>query len=78
LEDAAPQFLWGASKTVDRTDGIMHQLVNALRAAVGEFSLRQRPNASVRFVLRRVGRKVHEVQAWMPAQELCQGSTVVR
>lgn len=78
MEDAAPQFLWGASKTVDRTDDIVHQLVNVQRAAVGEFALRQRPNAFVGIELGRVGREVLDVQAWMPAQELCQGSTVVR
>jgi hypothetical protein len=78
LEDAAPQFLWGVSKPVDRTDDILHQLVHVQRAAVGEFAFRQRPHALIGIELGRVSREVLEVQAWMPAQELGQRSTVVR
>ena len=77
MENAAPQFLWRGSKPVDRTDDIAHQLVHVERAAVGEFAFRQRPHAFIGIEFGRVSRKVLDVQAWVPTQELCQRSTVV-
>ena len=78
MEDAAPQFLGRGSKPVDRTDDIVHQFVNVERAAVGEFSFSQGPHAFIGIELGSVSRKVLDVQAWMPTQELCQRFTVVR
>lgn len=77
LEDAAPQFLGGGSQPVDRTDDIVHQLVDVEWAAVGELAFRQRPHAFIGIELGCVSRKVFEVQAGMPTEELGQRSTVV-
>lgn len=78
MEDAAAQFLGGGSDPVDRTDDIVHQFVHVERAAVGEFSFRQRPDAFIGIELGSVSRKVLDVQAGMPTQELGQRCTVVR
>jgi len=34
LEDAAAQFLWGGSNSVDRTDDGVHQMVHIERTAI--------------------------------------------
>ena len=78
MEDAAAQFVWRGSNPVDRTDDVVHQLVDLDRAAVGEFSLGQRPNTFIGIELWSVRGKVLDVQARVPAQELSQRSTVVR
>jgi len=36
LQDAAPQFRWRTSDTINRTDDVFHQLIDIL-AAIGEF-----------------------------------------
>ncbi len=48
------------------------------RAAVGEVAFCQRPNAFIGIELWSVRGKVLDVQARVPAQELCQRSAVVR
>ena len=78
MENAAPQFLGRGSKPIDRTNDIVHQLVHVERAAVGELAFGQRPHAFIGIELWSVSGKVLDVQAWMPTQELCQRSTVVR
>ena len=78
MENAAPQFLGRGSKPVDRSDDIVHQLVHVERGAVGELAFGQRPDAFIGIEFGRVSRKVLDVQAWMPTQELCQRSTVMR
>ena len=73
-----PRSFSGEVRTrVDRTDDGVHQLVHVERAAVGEFSFRQRPNAFVGIELGSVSGKVLDVQARMPAQELGQRWAVV-
>ena len=44
---------------------VFHQFIYVPGAAVGEFLLRQRPNALIGIEFRRVGRKVFDVQAAM-------------
>jgi hypothetical protein len=39
LQDAAPQFRWRISDTINRTDDVFHQLIDILGAAIGEFPL---------------------------------------
>lgn len=78
LEDAAAQFVWGGSNLVDRVDDLVHQLVPVERAAVGEFSLGQRPNAFVGVEFRGVSRKVLDLEARVPTQEPLQRCAVVR
>ncbi len=78
MEDAASQFLGRASNPVDRMDDIVHQFINVERAGVGELTFCQRPHAFIGIELGRVSGKVLDVQAWMPTQELCQRSTVMR
>ena len=77
MEDAAAQFLGRGSKPVDGTEDIVDQFVNIEWAAVGELAFGQRPHALIGIEFWRVSRKVLDVQAWMPTQELCQRSTVV-
>jgi hypothetical protein len=77
LEDAAAQFLWGGSNSVDRTDDGVHQMVHVERAAVGEFSFGERPDTFIGIELRSVSRKVLDVQAPVPAEELPERYPVV-
>jgi hypothetical protein len=72
LEDAAPQFCGRGSNPVDGKDHIVHQFIGTERTAVGEFSFSQRPHALIGIELRSVSRKVLDVQARVPTQELAQ------
>jgi hypothetical protein len=38
LQDATTQFRWRISDTVNRTDDVFHQLINAPGAAISEFA----------------------------------------
>ena len=77
LEDAATQFIWRGSNPVDGTDDVAHQLVRVERAAVGEVPLGQGPNAFIRIELRRVSRKVFDVQARVTTEQLPERFAVV-
>jgi hypothetical protein len=77
LEDAAPQLFGRGSNSVDGTDDIVHQLVHVERAAVGEFSFGQRPNAFVGVEVGSVGGKVLDVQARVAAEKPPQRRAVV-
>jgi hypothetical protein len=78
LEDAAAQFLWGGSNSVDRTDDGVHQVVHVERTAVGEFAFGERPNPLIGIELRRVSWKVLDVQAPVPTEELAERCPMVR
>jgi hypothetical protein len=78
LEDAATQFLRGGSNCIDRTDDGVHQMVDVERTAVGEFSFGERPNTLIGIELRRVSRKVLDVQAPVPTEEIREWCPVVR
>jgi hypothetical protein len=78
LQDAAPQFVWRATNPVDGADDIVHQLVHIERAAVGEFSFGQRPNAFIGIKLRSVGGKVLNPQARVPTEQPRQRFALVR
>jgi len=78
LEDAAAQFLWGGSNSVDRTDDGVHQMVHIERTAVGEFSFGERPNTFIGIELGSVSRKVLDVQAPVPTEELPKRCPLVR
>jgi hypothetical protein len=60
------------------TDEIFDQLVEVVRYAVGEIPFGQRPDPLVGVEFRRVGRKLFEVEAGMPALEGGQGFPPVR
>ena len=77
MEDAAAQFLWGGSDAVDRTDDGVHQLVHVERTAVGKFSFGERPNTFIGIELGSVSRKVLDVQAPVPTEELGERCPVV-
>jgi len=78
LKDAAAQFLWGGSNSVDRTDDGVHQVVHVERTAVGEFAFGERPNPLIGIELRRVSWKVLDVQAPVPTEELAERCPMVR
>jgi hypothetical protein len=63
---------------MDRTDYVVHQLVNVERTAIGELSFGQGPNGFVGIELRSVSRKVLDVQARVSTEELLQRFAVVR
>src|SRR5437667_6980473 len=66
FEDAATEFVWGSSNSIDRADDVVHQLVRVEGAAVGEVPFGQRPNAFIGIELRSVRGKVLEVQTRVP------------
>jgi hypothetical protein len=77
FEDAASDFGGGSSNLVDGADDVVHQLVGVERAAVGEVSFRQRPNAFVGIELGSVSREVLDVQARVPTEQLGQRRAVM-
>ncbi|MGA8223717.1 MAG: hypothetical protein WB780_18860, partial [Candidatus Acidiferrales bacterium] len=47
LQDAASQFRWRISDTIDRPDDVFHQLVDVLGTPIGELPFGERPNSFV-------------------------------
>lgn len=72
MEDAAAQFLRGGSNPVDGMDDSLHQFVHVERAAVGEFSFGEGPNAFIGIELWSVSGKVLDVQAGVSTEEVSQ------
>ena len=77
LKDTAAQFFVRASSLVDRGDEGLHQLVHIERAAVGEVSFGERPDAFVGVKLGSVGRKVLDLQPQVSAEEPRQRRAIV-
>lgn len=77
LKNTAAQFFGRASSFVDRGDEGLHQLVHIERAAVGEVSFGERPDAFVRVKLGSVGGKVLDLQPRVPAEEPGQRRAIV-
>jgi len=76
-EDAAAQFLGRGSNSVDRTDEGVHPMVRVKGTTVGEFSFGERPDTFIGIELRSVSRKVLDVPAPVPAEELLPRCPVV-
>ena len=70
MQDATPQFRWRTSDTVNRTDDVFHQFIDVLGAAIGEFSLGQRPNSFIGVEFRGVGRKMLDSETRVLTEEL--------
>jgi len=77
LEDTAAQFRWRSSDALDRTDEILHQFMEVVGAAVGQFPLGQRPDSLIGVELGGVGREMLDVETRMLALELVQGLPLV-
>ena len=70
MQDAATQFRWRISDTVNRTDDVFHQLIDAPGAAISEFSLGQRPNSFIGVEFWSVGRKMLDSEPRVSTEEL--------
>jgi len=70
LEDAAAQFGWRSSDALDGTDKIVHQLIEVVGAAIGQFPLGQRPHSLIGVEFGGVGGEVLDAQTRMLALEL--------
>src|SRR5438094_7801577 len=72
LEDTTAELLRRCSGAFDRTDEVLHEIVEVLGAAVGQVVFGQMPDALIRIQLRRVGRETLQAQTRMLAQQLIQ------
>jgi len=78
LQDAAAKFRGRLADAVDGTDQVVHQLLDVVRATVGQISLGLCPDPLVRVEFRGVGGEVFDMEAGMLALEFCQRFSMVR
>jgi hypothetical protein len=72
LEDTTAESLRRRSGAFDRTDEVLHEIVQVLRAAVGQIVFGQGPNALVRIQLRGVRGETLQPQTRMLAEQFIQ------
>ena len=70
MEDAAAQFRGRSSDALDGTDKIVHQLIEVVGAAVGQFPLGQRPHSLIGVQFGGVEGEMLDVETRMLALEL--------
>ena len=73
MQDAAAQFGWRGSDTINRVDDTFHQLIDILGAAVGECRLGQSPNAFIGVEFRGVGGKMFDAETRVSSEEFLEG-----
>jgi hypothetical protein len=72
LEDTTAESLRRRSGAFNGTDEVLHEIVQVLRAAVGQIVFGQGPNALVRIQLRGVRGETLQVQTRMLAEQFIQ------
>ena len=73
MEDTAAESLRRRSGVLDRTDKILHEVVEVLGAAIGQVVFGQGPNTLVGIQLGCVGGETLQAQTRVLAEELIQG-----
>ncbi len=72
MDNAASKSCGRPPDSLDRTDEIVHQLLDIVAATIGQFGLGERPNSLIRVEIRRVGREMLDVQPGLLDPELLQ------